>query len=515
MKRFALLTAAISFAFFPRLFAMGGGTSYADFLTIGCGARPSAMGGAYTAIADDASGNFWNPAGITAVDRISVTAMHLVWFMDDYYDYFSAAAPLDATTDIALSANAMIVPSFDSTGGLGTPAPASYDIAGTFTYAKNFGSIDTRDFTIGNISLGASIKYMYRQLAGIDYASQMLYDAGFMAGINQDIKIGITASDMGEAVNGENSPFNVRFGLSYNMKLTNDSGILIDCDVEKPVDMADTAYQQWLVSAGAEIKFLSCLFLRGGYKSGNSDEGFAVGGGFKWPSVCDMDYAFVPHDALGATHRISLSFNFGNAVARPAIGAPSPPENVTAAAGDRTASVSWDPAGQGDITGYNVYYREKGGEKYSKLNSAPVTDERKLTMMLSNGIAYQFAVTSVNSRGLESVYSSFAEATPEKHGSKKPLRVDGVNTSEKDGNIMVEWNDTRDEAVAGYNLYYKKSGDAKFRKLNQKLLSENKATLGGLQKKVRYFFMVTSVSADGVESDYSEISSRELPVEGY
>ena len=336
-----------------------------------------------------------------------------------------------------------------------------------------------------------------------------------MAGINQDIRIGITASDMGEAVNGENSPFNVRMGLSYNLRRTNDSGILMDCDVEKPVDMTDTGYRQWLVNAGAEIRFFSRLFLRGGYKSGNSDEGFTVGGGFIWPSVCAIDYAFMPHDELGAAHRISLSFNFGDLVARPAVGAPPPPENVTATAGDRTASVSWDPAGQEDITGYNVYYREKGGEKYSKLNSDPITDERKLTMMLSNDITYQFVVTSVNSRALESVYSPFAGATPKKPESKKPLRVDGVNTSEKDGNIMVEWNDTRDEVVAGYNLYYKKRGDAKFRKLNQKLLSENRATLGGLQKKVRYFFMVTSVSVDGIESDYSEISSQELPVEGY
>jgi hypothetical protein len=511
MKRSALITAAIYFGFFSGLCAMGGGTSYADFLTIGCGARPSAMGEAFAAIADDANGNFWNPAGITAVDRVSVTAMHMLWFMGDYYDYLSAAAPIDAYTAAAISLNAMIAPSFDSTAGTGAPAPASYDIAGTLTLARNLGNINTRDFTISNISLGLSIKYIYRELAGEDYASFMLFDAGFIAGITDDLKLGIVASDMGYAVYGENSPFNVRMGLSYNFRISNDAGLLVDCDAEKPIDMTDSGFGQLYFNYGAELKIFSRFFLRGGYKAGNTDEGLTAGAGYSWPSVCDVDYAYMPHDALGITSRISLSFKFGNAVARPATGAPQPPANIQVKAGDKTAAVSWEPVRDGGITGYNVYYREKGSEKYIKLNASPIADDLNLKLMLANDITYQFAVASVNRRGLESGFSAPVEASPKKYGGAKPLRVDGIRTSVKDGNIVVEWNETKDEAVAGYNIYYKKSGDGKFKKLNQKPLTENRAALGGLQKKARYFFMATSVSTEGVESDYSEISSEELP----
>jgi hypothetical protein len=108
---------------------------------------------------------------------------------------------------------------------------------------------------------------------------------------------------------------------------------------------------------------------------------------------------------------------------------------------------------------------------------------------------------------------ALTEAAPpaEKHAAKKPFRVSGLKASVREGNIVVEWNDTSDDDVAGYNLYYKKNGDAGFRKLNRKLLTENSATLSGLKVKVRYFFMATSVSGDGVESDYSEITSEELP----
>ena len=57
------------------IFALGGGTSNADFLKIGVGGRPSAMGEAYTGVADDANGAFWNPAGLTAVDHMTVSLM--------------------------------------------------------------------------------------------------------------------------------------------------------------------------------------------------------------------------------------------------------------------------------------------------------------------------------------------------------------------------------------------------------------------------------------------------------
>ena len=40
------------------------GTAGFQFLKLGVGARPVAMGSAYTAVADDANALFWNPAGL-------------------------------------------------------------------------------------------------------------------------------------------------------------------------------------------------------------------------------------------------------------------------------------------------------------------------------------------------------------------------------------------------------------------------------------------------------------------
>ena len=41
-----------------------GGTTAAQFLKIGIGSRATGMGEAYVAMSQDASGLYWNPAGI-------------------------------------------------------------------------------------------------------------------------------------------------------------------------------------------------------------------------------------------------------------------------------------------------------------------------------------------------------------------------------------------------------------------------------------------------------------------
>ena len=55
------------------------GTIGGQFLKIGIGARATAMGDAYTAIADDATAVYWNPAGIARVQGNVVSFSHAAW----------------------------------------------------------------------------------------------------------------------------------------------------------------------------------------------------------------------------------------------------------------------------------------------------------------------------------------------------------------------------------------------------------------------------------------------------
>ena len=63
------------------------------FLKLGIGARACAMGEAFTAIADDGSASYWNPAGLTQLDRKEIVALHVNLFADTTYDFLSYVHP--------------------------------------------------------------------------------------------------------------------------------------------------------------------------------------------------------------------------------------------------------------------------------------------------------------------------------------------------------------------------------------------------------------------------------------
>ena len=51
------------------------GTTAAAFLNIGVGSRANAMGGAFTAMADDATALYWNPAGLANLEMSELNGM--------------------------------------------------------------------------------------------------------------------------------------------------------------------------------------------------------------------------------------------------------------------------------------------------------------------------------------------------------------------------------------------------------------------------------------------------------
>lgn len=514
MKKVSLfITVLIIYA--SQVLALGGGTSNADFLKIGVGARPEAMGEAFTGVSDDANAAFWNPAGLATIDRWNLTFMHLIWYQETNYEFASIVMPLDNFTNIGLSFNYLGVPSFNSTidiynNKIAEDAPSSYDMAITATFARNFGNLYTKDFTIGNISVGGNITYIKRQLLGKQLPGSFLFDLGLIANITEAMSAGLAIQDIGSSTGEDNTPLSVKAGASYNFVLSKEFSILVCGDVNKPIDTKNPDYKSWFANLGVEIKFFEILFLRGGYKIGNPDESFSVGGGLGVPDLFSIDYAFSPHSELGDSHRISASIKLGEKIARPSIGAPRPPEKVVAVAGDRVVSIGWEPNPEANITGYNIYYKEKKSDKFIKLNKEPIMEEAKYKAVLNNDIEYEFVVTAINNRNLESIYSEKVTAKPTKYAVQKPAKVTGVSARIENGNIIILWNESSDKNVIGYNLYYKKSSDAKYKKLNKTILKEAKATLGGLSTGVEYNFIVTSISKDGTESDYSESVTAKL-----
>jgi len=500
------------------IFALGGGTSNADFLKIGVGARPSAMGEAYVAVADDSDAAFWNPAGITAVDKLSFTGMHLIWFDSTYYEYFAGVMPIDSMTDIGLCVNYLWMPGFNSTVNAGGVAlmpgtQQSYDGAFTLSYAKNLGNLYTKDFTIGNISVGGNLTYIKTDIIGTQMPDVYSLDLGLIANITEELKYGLVFQNIGTASGADQSPFDIRTGVSYKYKQGDSFYLLLAGDLYKPIDVTNPNFNAVLFNLGVEMDIANIFLVRGGYMFGDPDLSFTVGGGFNFGGYASIDYAYVPNKELGGTHRISITGKFGQSLPRPVIGGPQPPQKVTAASGDRIVLVGWEPNPEANIIGYNIYYKSEKNEEYKKLNKDPIMEETKYTANLTNDHTYYFVVTAINNRNLESIHSEEVAATPQKHIAQKPGKPTGVMSKVNKDTIIITWDSTSDPSVTGFNLYYKKEGDIKFKKLNKEMLRENKATLAGLNASTTYYFMVTTINKDGLESDYSDVVSGKIEAE--
>jgi len=70
------------------------GVRAAEFLTIPIGARGIGMGGACTAVLDDISAIWWNPAGLGLMDQKEVMLTVVDYTMDLSYSYAAFATPI-------------------------------------------------------------------------------------------------------------------------------------------------------------------------------------------------------------------------------------------------------------------------------------------------------------------------------------------------------------------------------------------------------------------------------------
>ena len=67
------------------------GTTAAQFLKIGVGARALAMGGAYAATSNDATALYWNPAGLSSLKKNEILLDHQDWILDVDLDFVGAS----------------------------------------------------------------------------------------------------------------------------------------------------------------------------------------------------------------------------------------------------------------------------------------------------------------------------------------------------------------------------------------------------------------------------------------
>src|SRR5882672_2774589 len=97
MKRYLACTAVVGMLIQgpSPIWAAGPGTTSADILKIGVGARAIGMGEAYVAQADDVSSLYWNPAGLALMQERQASFMYDQMYQDMKFQNANIGIPLE------------------------------------------------------------------------------------------------------------------------------------------------------------------------------------------------------------------------------------------------------------------------------------------------------------------------------------------------------------------------------------------------------------------------------------
>ena len=287
-----------------------------EFLAVGGGARPLALGGANTALSEDAWSLFWNPSGLVRIDKPEIGLMHNERF-DGVVDYDAVVLALPrpdlSTMSVGIIRMGINGIPFTTLEQPGQPiSNQNRIIVDRMVNAGYYGFFFGLARKKGELRWGIAPKLIYKHIdakavgLGIDAGisgtpfKRFPLNAGLAV---RDLFGTVLAWDTGRE---EIVLSTLRAGLSTSFHIST-----LEATITPVMDVAyrfeafgdsDAAS----LHAGCEYKVRNLVALRIG-----SDDGRLTFGGGVSLLALDVDYAFVDHDDLNSTHRVSLTIRWG------------------------------------------------------------------------------------------------------------------------------------------------------------------------------------------------------------
>jgi len=269
------------------------------FLRMGVGARALGMGGAFTAIADDATAAYWNPAGLTKIENIEATFMYAAnMSVDRQLNYFAYAQWLGVGgLGVSwLNAGMMDMPRRDGSGNF-----INYE-----GYADNAIML-SYGMEVGTVMVGATAKVLHQNVMDQTTETGFGLDVGGLFNLTDNVSAGLMIRDVGSNYNGQTVPVDYRIGTAVKAL---DGGLTFGLDVVKVQDI-DNFDIHLGAEYGMEVHPGYHAFFRSGVQS-VEDKAFTAGLGIRVPYI-QFDYSYVSErdeDALGDNHRVSITARF-------------------------------------------------------------------------------------------------------------------------------------------------------------------------------------------------------------
>ena len=303
IRRLAVLSLLAAVLAAPAAFAAPPGFA---FLEVPAGARASAMGGAYVAVADGVEAAYWNPAGLAGVQGTQLVATHYEFFQNLRHDQFALAGRMFGG-GLAGSVRAMYSEPIEERDALGnlTGTFGAHDLEFQVAYGRALG---------GGTTLGFASQVVKERIANESAATWgVSAGAAFRPERFKGLQASVAMQHLGpsahydfegEQGNPVDLPLSLQAGLAWRGALGQGLTVLPAMDVRATVGR--TA----IVALGGELESATGASLRLGVREGDDISNFSAGLGWRFRGY-RVDYAWVPSKLdLEDTHRFSFGAQF-------------------------------------------------------------------------------------------------------------------------------------------------------------------------------------------------------------
>ncbi len=279
------------------------GSAGALFLRVGLGARASAMGEAYTGVAEDASSVYWNPGAMAAVLGTNVSLVHVEYFQTLRLEQAAVTHETGWGT-MGFMFTGLFMDDLERRDDVATAVPlgefGAYDVAFAAGFAR---------YVVPNVAVGLSVKTVYQRIDELS-ASGIAVDAGvYHTSRIRGVKLAAVVGNIGPPMKFDVEEFALprylKVGASFEREVEALEGrVLATFDAMFPND--DDGRQH----VGVEYSYRRMAALRAGYKAGYDSQGATFGFGVNYREM-SFDYAFLPiQNDLGDNHRFGIGFSF-------------------------------------------------------------------------------------------------------------------------------------------------------------------------------------------------------------
>lgn len=288
-------------------------------LRLGAGARSIGLGGAFTAIAEDATATVWNPAGLGSAADLSLNFSTQKLSLDRNHNFIAITKTLGSYGAVGLAATNFGVSNF----GLSNVDSNSYE--GTSDYSTNAYSL-SYGIAFGNFNVGLTGR-MLSDSFGVDSVENQSGFGGVDIGLMghalhidvEEMKVptfhyGIVAKYLGASVGEGTVPMVVNVGIAYDLYMGN--VVTFSADIEQEfVNLDESAFS---MRGGVEYRLMNIksteFALRAGMRASRDVQNLYGGFGVNVAGL-QVDYAI--QDGMssgingdGSTHYVSVSYTY-------------------------------------------------------------------------------------------------------------------------------------------------------------------------------------------------------------